>query len=423
MFRTIPPQITAPFANRINDLNKSIICSIIGYPPEELSDLMYESMKFPINKAGLGITDPHVLSKSAFVASIMDFRKDNADCNDLFVDMINAQEGSHLHSFQLAAASFIPADANIETIFNIATNHESTTQAQLTKLLQEQRWNTIDVQLQQQNREFYYWRAGLINNEAGKFLEAMPTNSQLQMHAKEYRHAIRFRYQIKVDGLIEGRRCGCLNHPILDINGHHLAHGCNWKNCNNLIHDGIKNTLKGILQSAGNWTTLEERHLFDGNAKRPDITIYNHNGGGQRLLLDTSCTTTLHVTRAGELNLPIHATNTGQAAQAMFDKKNDGYLQLCTTAGFGFLPIVFETNGSVHKDVIKLLDDTSKRAADTSCIPAATLYNYYLKLLSISLQKGLAASITTKLSFVIRGGYRDYALDDDQIRMEELNII
>jgi hypothetical protein len=207
------------------------------------------------------------------------------------------------------------------------------------------------------------------------------------------------------------------------MNGHHLAHGCNWKNGNNIIHDGIKTTLKGILQSAGNWCALEERQLFDGNNKRPDITIYNYNGTGQRLLLDTSCTTTHHVTRAGELNLPNNAANTGQAAQSMFQVKNDKYVPLCTAAGFGFLPIIFETNGYAQKEVLTLLDNTSKKASDTSCIPAGILYNYYLKLLSVSLQKGITASITTKLSFVIRTAYPDRALDDDVIRMDELMIM
>jgi hypothetical protein len=225
-----------------------------------------------------------------------------------------------------------------------------------------------------------------------------------------------------VDGLIEGRKCGCGNAPILDMFGHHLAHGCNWKNCNNIIHDGIKTTLKSILQSAGNWCILEERQLFEGSNNRPDITIYNYNGTGQRLLLDTSCTTTHHVTRAGELNIPNNAVNTGQAAQSMFQVKNAKYIPLCTAAGFGFLPIIFETNGYAHKEVLTLLDHTSKKASDTVGIPAGILYNYYLKLLSVSMQRGLAASIITKLSSVIRTKYPDYALDADAIRMEQLNM-
>lgn len=425
MFRTIPPQIVALFADKINVLNKSIICSIIGYPSVELSDLLYDMMKFSIKKGGLGITDSSVLSKSAFVASIIDFRRDNIDREDLFVGMLNAIEGHHLHSFQSAARFFIPEDANIETIFNVATDPDFTTQAQLTKFLQDQRWHTVDVLLKEQNPQLHYWREGLLNDAAGKFIEALPTNSQLKMSSKAYSRAIRYRYQLIVEDLLAGRRCVCTQRPVLDIGGNHLAHGCNVKGCNNRTHDGLKHTMKGIISSGGSWTTLEERNLFAGSDKRPDITIYNHNGGGQRLLLDTSCTTTMHVNRAGEINLPNNAVNIGQAAQAMFTKKNRDYLTLCNDNGFGFLPIVFETNGFMHEAVCKLLQDTSKRASEISSIPAGTLYNYYLKLLSVSLQKGLADSITTKLSHVIRGNgrIRDHALDDDEIRMAEYDVM
>jgi len=108
------------------------------------------------------------------------------------------------------------------------------------------------------------------------YIETVPSKPSLKMHRKEYRVALRYRYQLRVEGLIPGRRCGCGHHNILDIYGQHLAHGCNWLNGNNIIHDGLKLTLKRILQHAGEWVTLEERNLFPGTAKRTDVTIYNH---------------------------------------------------------------------------------------------------------------------------------------------------
>jgi hypothetical protein len=106
----------------------------------------------------------------------------------------------------------------------------------------------------------------------------------------------------------------------------------------------------------------------------------------------------------------------------MFNTKNTKYQQLSATAGFGFLPIIFETSGYVHPEVLSLLKSVANQASALSSIPEATLYNYYLKCLSMELQKGLAESITGKLAMVARGRHHDHALNYD-VMIEELSII
>jgi hypothetical protein len=82
IFRTIPPEITAPFARKIDTLNKAIVCSLTGHNNiQDMSDLVYASMKFPVDKGGIGINDPMELSTSAFVASIIDFKKEKGNAN------------------------------------------------------------------------------------------------------------------------------------------------------------------------------------------------------------------------------------------------------------------------------------------------------------------------------------------------------
>jgi hypothetical protein len=150
IFRTIPPEISAPFASRIESLNKSILCSIIGCHVNEFSALQYESSKFPIHQAGLGLTDTFVLSKSAFIASLIDFHHASPEQASYFLNMDDVPpipahaEGTHISHFIQSARAFIPQDANTASLFNIISNAEHTTQAQLTKLLQDERWITTD---------------------------------------------------------------------------------------------------------------------------------------------------------------------------------------------------------------------------------------------------------------------------------------
>lgn len=169
------------------------------------------------------------------------------------------------------------------------------------------------------------------------------------------RTALRYRLYLPVQGLMGGKVCCCNTNTTIDMWGHHLAHGCNVGGYNNYIHDGVKICLHSIIKRSCKWTKLEEHNLFDNTRKRADITIHNFNGTNHRVLLDVAATTTMHFTRAGELNLAPNAVNSGQASTNMYNHKLHTYANICDAGGFGFLPKIFDTNGYVHAEVLGLL--------------------------------------------------------------------
>ena len=103
----------------------------------------------------------------------------------------------------------------------------------------------------------------------------------------------------------------------------------------------------------------------------------------------------------------------------MYTAKNTKYRQICIDNGYQFQPIVLETNGNIHPEVLKFLRNVAKQATVISKIDEHTLYNYYLKVLSVQLQIGLAQSINEKLLLAIRDDRRDYGLDNEAIQLDE----
>ena len=62
-----------------------------------------------------------------------------------------------------------------------------------------------------------------------------------------------------------------------------------------------------------------------------------------------------------------------------------------------FRPIVFESSGLFHKDVIKFLTHLATNAAEIRKIDANVLLNYFMKRLSMCLQVSFADNIINRI--------------------------
>ena len=81
-----------------------------------------------------------------------------------------------------------------------------------------------------------------------------------------------------------------------------------------------------------------------------------------------------------------------------YQKKIAKYDELCKLNRFGFLPVVFESNGFLHAESVTFLHQLANNCAADKGIPTDAIFNYFLKGLSFSLQKSIATSIQFKLS-------------------------
>ena len=76
----------------------------------------------------------------------------------------------------------------------------------------------------------------------------------------------------------------------------------------------------------------------------------------------------------------------------------DKYDEVCKANRLGFVPIVFESNGFLHRKSVDFFHQVAENCAVDKGIPTEAIFNYFLKGLSFSLQKSIAHSIQFKLS-------------------------
>jgi hypothetical protein len=182
------------------------------------------------------------------------------------------------------------------------------------------------------------------------------------------------------------------------------------------MHNAVVNELSYILNYAGFMTKKEERRLFthglnqepldaEMSEKRPDISILNWGAlyNAPKLLLDVTIPATLHYTRGDLANIPAtHAV--GHWASIANNDKIEKYGAVSTANGFSFKAIVFESNGYVHPDTVLFLKEVAKMGAPIRGIPAANLYKYFIRLLSVRLQLELSVCISKKTQLAIQRG-------------------
>ena len=86
----------------------------------------------------------------------------------------------------------------------------------------------------------------------------------------------------------------------------------------------------------------------------------------------------------------------GRRAAIRYAQKNSIYSIRANQLGSGFLPFVLESTGFIYANSDKLLQDLAA-AEEVKMIPKATLYMYFLKRISVCLQKNIAKAINQRI--------------------------
>ena len=97
------------------------------------------------------------------------------------------------------------------------------------------------------------------------------------------------------------------------------------------------------------------------------------------------------------------AEDTGKFANKRLNDKKKKYNERADAIRFGFLPIILECNGLMHPNGLKSKELFYKLAKDCSeikRIDICILYKYYLKRISVCLQKNLSRCRLTKLAMI-----------------------
>ena len=94
------------------------------------------------------------------------------------------------------------------------------------------------------------------------------------------------------------------------------------------------------------------------------------------------------------------AEDTGKFANKRFNEKNKEYGECADANRFGFLPIILESNGLMHPKSKEFFYKLAKDCSEIKRIDICILFKYYLKRISVCLQKNLSRCRLTKLAMI-----------------------
>ncbi len=146
---------------------------------------------------------------------------------------------------------------------------------------------------------------------------------------------------------------------------------------------------------------------------RPDLRItYTQPNFSKEVLLDLRVTTPFEGTKSGNLSAPnfsgdvipndLHDKRAGLA----YKEKLEKYQRACANLGrseLHFLPFIISSTGKIHKEGKKFLKELAAHGSEVRTVPQNTLYNYYLKIISISFIKLITRIIYAKATAISSG--------------------
>jgi hypothetical protein len=304
-----------------------------------------------------------------------------------------------VQEFQSAVAVIHAANAEI-TLSNILQqngNASQSLQCRFTDMLDKKRYAAF-VHHHKTQYKYLQWLTSTSDTEAGRWLQAVPKYDALRFSNKQYIVQLRYRLNLPQLLIAAGRRCTCRPLTPLDAEGHHLITGCGKDGYRNSTHDTIAREIMSGLNYAGIFNRREEMRCFQeaapDNNMRPDISIEAGPFRQQKTVYDLSVTCPLSVPS----NSSRTSTVAGRAANKTFDKKNTDYLALANANGLGFLPIILESTGYVHKEAKQFFKDVAAYASEDKKIPADVIYRYLMTRISCVLQQRLSAALIGRCS-------------------------
>jgi hypothetical protein len=296
------------------------------------------------------------------------------------------------------------------------------------------------------------WLTSLQNPVAGSWLDTTPKNLKFKLSNPDFISSLKYRYMLPLSAHVAGIRCDCCRNGQVDALGHHFATGCRKYGLRIRTHDALVFELNSLLHYAGYRTKREEANVFSariGNPEaalhpnsglapplpipphpphipphppheRPDISVLNPRSAvAPKFLIDVAIVAPLSGSESGVLKspLPDQAPISGKMANLRSRDKVLHYRKLLTldgpmvpmsaalrpaplpgtSYGFEFHPFVIESTGHLPRASLQFLKHTAQDAADVHKIDADKLYRYFLKCISITLQKGISNAINKRL--------------------------
>ena len=149
-----------------------------------------------------------------------------------------------------------------------------------------------------------------------------------------------------------------------------------------------------MLMSVNYRVVLEQEREFQ-DKKRPDFGIYNFENG-KKLLLDISVIHPL-----SQAVITGSTQENGFAAAHRDKTKDEKYLQVATSLGYLFKPVVVEVFGRWSPTAASLFHQIARRPSVDFLNDRNTFINYWSKRLAVCLQRANSRIILNKVELII----------------------
>jgi hypothetical protein len=241
--------------------------------------------------------------------------------------------------------------------------------------------------------------------EAKAWLQLLPTRISFRMNNAQLISALRLRLNVPLERLTEGIVCNvCPGRQVMDS-----AHITNCKDKNGIdikTHDGLIREVKGLVRFAGKApsTTFPspflEKMSNESEAIRAikgDIMILT--AGKRALMLDGRITSpvTAEVKRGKQVE-PLAAARAGEKL------KDNKFMDKCQSIQIGFMPLLVETYGAWGQRFQQFFNNMISAAAEFNKIDTSYVKNYWMKRISMAIQKGIANAVNTRIYSLRAGG-------------------
>ena len=181
----------------------------------------------------------------------------------------------------------------------------------------------------------------------------------------------------------------------MDERGHHLITGCAKEGVRQATHDSITTTLYNVLRVYGIHARKEIcpfKEAIPNCKKRLDIVVTEGQlASDKRLLLD--------ITITNPVNSATRNTRVNQdsASSAAYNIKINKYKAPAAAVNSVVKPVVFESTGRLHPETIALFKQIAGVDGTNVCLDSKNLYRYWMRVISVTLQKGLARAFLVAL--------------------------
>lgn len=244
----------------------------------------------------------------------------------------------------------------------------------------------------------------IYNEESMSYVLAKQTAPDMRLNNEQFKLVMKMR--LGIEAVQPGLQCDCHNRPILDSQGIH-AQSCTGDGLERIgAHDEVNQVWVSMLKYAGIPCSTKFADPFRGKVingilstdkKRGDIMIWK-GGGAKPLMTDMRLTNPV---TAAIMRGTIQ--NAGGAAKASQLEKERKFKAECEQVGIDFGAVVIESYGKFGEFAKELFKSTISAAADNKNIDISYLKNFWLKRISMAVQRGVANKVLARVSKLIGG--------------------